>query len=47
MKVKGLKVIKPDKLPLVFKMGGKSDKTYGFFIKAGGYEHSSTERITY
>lgn len=47
MNIKGLKVIKPDRLPLAFKAGPKSEKFYGFFVKAGGYEYSSTERITY
>lgn len=37
MQAQGLKLIKPDKLPLVFKMTPKSEKTYGFFVKSTGY----------
>jgi hypothetical protein len=47
MNIKGLKIIKPDKLPLTFKMTPRSEKLFGFFVKAGGYEYSNTERITY
>lgn len=37
MEVKGLKLIKPDKFPLIFKMGPKSEKVYGFFVTPSGF----------
>jgi hypothetical protein len=44
---KGLKLIKPDHLPLRFKMDPNSEKTYGFFVSPGGFEYSNTEKIKY
>jgi hypothetical protein len=42
MEIKGLKVIKPDRLPLTFKMTPKSERVVGFFVKPTGYEYSSS-----
>lgn len=47
MDIKGLKLIKPDKLPLSFVMGPKSEKVYGFFVTPSGFEYSNTEKIKY
>ena len=47
MQAQGLKVIKPDILPLTFKMTPKSEKIYGFFVKSSGYEYSNSEKISY
>jgi hypothetical protein len=47
MQIKGLKLIKPDRLPLQFVMGPKSEKVYGFFVTPSGFEYSNTEKIKY
>jgi hypothetical protein len=47
LQAQGLKLIKPDKLPLTFKMTPKSEKVYGFFVKSSGYEYSNSEKISY
>lgn len=44
---KGLKVIKPDKLPLKFAMKPRSEMIYGFFVSPAGFEYSNTEKIKY
>ena len=40
-------MIKPDHLPLEFKMGPNSERVYGFFVCAAGFEYSNTEKIKY
>jgi hypothetical protein len=37
MKITGLKVIKPEKLPFTFKVVAGSEFVVGFFVNPGGY----------
>jgi len=37
MIIKGLKVIKPDRLPLNFKVTNKFERVVGFFVNPSGY----------
>lgn len=43
--VKGVKIIKPDKLPFRFDMQPKTEKVIGFFVNYAGYSYESSESM--